>query len=119
MYIERHSVTITTNADGDGTGYSPVVTGLVSAIHYVKAGSDAFDDGVDFVVTAEATGEIIWDEDNVNASKSVYPVRAASLTTGAASTSSEVPFLVAQDRVKIVVASGGNAQGGTFIIVMA
>ena len=64
MYAERHVVSITTAADGSATGYTPVITGKISAIHYLKTD---FADGVDFTVTSEATGESIWVETNVNA----------------------------------------------------
>ncbi len=52
-YAERHVVIITTDGSGDGTGYTPVLTGKVSQIRYVKTD---YATGVDIVVTAEA-----WD----------------------------------------------------------
>lgn len=117
MYVERHTVAITTAADGSATAYTPVVTGRVAAIHYVKTD---FTDGVDFTITAEATAESLWTDTNINASEIVNPVRAGNLAgTGAASVFTEVPIFIANDRVKIVIASGGNAKVGTFYVVIA
>jgi len=121
MYAERHAVTVTTDADGAGTGYTPVVTGNVLAIHYVKAD---FADGVDFTITAEATGESIWAQVNVNASASVVPRQATHSTAGvaalyaAAGVAVLAPVTVAADRVKIAVASGGDTKSGTFMLIV-
>ena len=120
-YVQRTSVSVTVDAGGDATVYSPVVTGRISAIHYVK---DDFADGVDFTITAEATGESIWTESNVNASTSRAPRQATHTGLGAAALYAVGGAAVldginlANDRVKIVVASGGNATSGTFIIVL-
>lgn len=114
MYAERHTVELTTDAAGAATGYTPVLTGAVLAIAYVKTD---FADGVDFTITSEATGESLWTDTNVNASETVHPVAPANLgSSGAASTLTEVPIVLANDRVKIVVASGGDTKSGSFII---
>jgi len=121
-YTERHAVTITTDASGDGTGYTPVVTGRIMAIHYVKTDYAA---GVDFTITAEATGETIWTESNVNASATRAPRQATHATDGTASLYAaagepvEDYIAVAEDRVKIVVAQGGDTKSGTFHVIVA
>lgn len=119
MYAERHTVSLTTDGSGDATGYTPVVTGAVLAVIYTKdGGADAFANGVDFDVTLEATGEVVWDEDNVNSSKTVRPLAAAALTTGAASTITELPIVACHDRVKVKVAQGGDTKVGSFTVVV-
>lgn len=121
MYAERHVVTITVDASGDGEGYTPVVTGPIRTIRYVKGD---YADGVDFTVTLEATGEAVWSGTNVNASATVAPRQATHGVDGAASLYAsggepvEDLIVAAQDRVKIVVASGGNATSGTFHVVV-
>lgn len=116
MHVERHVVTVTTDASGAATSYTPVVTGRVLAVVYAKTD---FADGVDFTITAEATGQSLWTDTNINASETVYPVAAANLGgTGAASTLTELPIAVAKDRIKIVVASGGDTKTGTFHVVV-
>jgi hypothetical protein len=120
MYIERHSVAITTAADGSATAYSPVVTGRVLAIRYVK---DTFDNGIDFTVTVENTGEAIWAQSDVNASATVYPRVGVHDAVGVAATTDGTRLLrdyvhVSQDRIKIVVAQGGNVKAGTVIVIV-
>lgn len=126
-YAERHSVTVTTDASGDATAFLPSesgksLTGRIITIIYDK---DDFANGVDFDVTMEGTGETVWDEDDVNASKTVAPRQATHDTAGAAALYADAGeavndyIVAANDRVKIVVASGGNAKSGTFTVVVA
>lgn len=116
-YVQRHEIAVTVDASGDAEEYSPVITGRIAAVIYTK---DDFADGVDFTITLEATGQSLWTDSDVNASEAVYPVVAANLGgTGAASTLTEVPIFAANDRVKIVVGSGGNATSGTFTVIVA
>jgi len=120
MTIKRYVVPVTTLADGSATAYSPVLTGRISAIHYVKTD---FANGVDFAITAEATGETLWTEDNVNASKSMAPRQATHTTVGVAAVYAAGGAAVLDkialhaDRVKIVVASGGDTKTGAFHLV--
>lgn len=120
-YAQRHVVSVTTIADGSATAYSPVVTGKLSQIRYVKTD---FADGVDFTITAEATGETIWTDTNINASETVAPRQPTHDTAGAAAVyaggGSAVldKIALANDRVKIVIASGGDTKTGTFHIIL-
>ena len=120
-YAQRHVVSITVNSSGDGTDYTPVVTGLISTIRYVTTD---YDNGVDFTITAEATGETILAVTNITASTTWAPRQATCTTAGVASlyagsgTAVNDKIAVANDRVKIVVAQGGNATSGAFHIVL-
>lgn len=120
-YASRQVVTVTTAADGSATAYSSVVTGKLSQIRYVKTD---FDNGVGFTITAEATGETLWAEAAVNASATRAPRQATHSIAGAAAlyagggAAVNDKIALANDRVKIVIASGGNAKTGAFHIVM-
>lgn len=113
--MRRLIVELLTAADGSCTAYSPRVSGELCSIVYEKID---FADGVDFVVTSEATGEGLWSENNVNAAGSRYPRAATHTTAGAAAlyASGGVAVLakpaLANDRIKVVVAQGGNAKRG-------
>lgn len=121
MAVRRFVHAVTTAADGSYTGYSPYLSGTIQSIHYLKTN---FTDGVDFTITAEATGETIWTEANVNAAKACFPRAATHSTAGVASlyaaagTAVQAPVALGRDRVKIVLASGGNATTGAFHIVV-
>ena len=119
--MRRFKVTVTTAADGTATAYTPRLSGKVQQIEYVKTD---FADGVDFTITGEATGIGLWTETNVNASAVRAPrqpthsqVGAALLyAAGGAAVGDEIAL--ASDRVKIVIAQGGNAKSGTFHVLV-
>lgn len=121
MALRRHVVPVTTAADGSATAYSPYLSGYVHEIHYVKTD---FADGVDFTITAEATGETIWTQSDVNAAAVKAPRQATHSTAGVASlyasggTAVNDRIALGRDRVKIVIAQGGNAKSGAFHIVV-
>lgn len=123
MYAQRHTVELTTAADGTVIGYTPVVTGKIVSISYVKTD---FANGVDFIVSGETSGLIIWDEDDVNASAVRAPRQAVHLnTSGAAAlfaaggTAILDEIVIANERIKIAVAQGGDTKTGTVHIIVS
>ena len=121
MTIRRFEVTVTTASDGTATAYSPYLSGFIHAIHYVKTD---YADGVDFTITAEATGETIWTQSDVNAAAVKAPRQATHSNVGVAAlyasggTAVNDRIALGRDRVKIVLAEGGNAKTGKFIIIV-
>ena len=121
MQVQRFVVPVTVDASGDATAYSPVVTGRVLQIHYVKTDYAA---GVDFTITSEATGQQLWVQVNQDSSAIKAPrqptydgVGVASLYAAAGEPVEDHIYL-ANDRVKIVIAAGGVSKTGTFHIVI-
>lgn len=121
MYAQRLAVTATTNASGDATAYSEVIPyGMLSQIRYVKPAGLSYTDGYTLAITLEATGETLWGEAAVNASATRAPRQATHTTAGAASlyagsgTAVTDKIAIVGDRIKIVIASGGDTKSGTF-----
>lgn len=120
-FAQRVVVPVVTDASGNATAFSPVLTGKISTIRYVKTD---FTDGVDFTITAEATGETIWAQSDVNASATVAPRQPITGTDGVASLYAAAgkavqdKIAIANDRVQIAIASGGNTKSGAFHIVL-
>lgn len=119
-YAQRLTKEVTTDGSGDATAYVDVDCGLLSQIRYVKG---TYDNGVDFTITLEATGETLWAESNVNASATRAPRQPTHTTAGVASVYAATDgvldkIAIANDRVKIVVASGGDTKTGTFEILV-
>lgn len=122
--MRRYKVTVTTDGSGVATGYTPRISGKIHSVQYIKDGSNAYTDGVDFTITSEATGEGVWTESNVNASAVRYPrapthsqVGAALLyAAGGAAVADKVAL--ASDRVKIVLAQGGASKVGAFHVLV-
>lgn len=124
MFIQRHRVAVVTATGGGATGYTPVLTGQLLAVHYLKDGSNAFASTADFTITGEAIGESVLAVSNINASTSWMPRRATHTVAGAAALHATggapklEPVPLAGDRVKIVVAQGGNTKNGAFEVVV-
>jgi hypothetical protein len=119
VYAERQTIPATTAADGSATVYSAVVTGRISSLRYVKAVSGNFDDGVGITVTGETTGIAVLVVANMNASATYRPVAPASKAAdGTASTLTETPIVLVAERLKVVIASGGNVKTGSFYLTV-
>jgi hypothetical protein len=122
--MRRFKVTVTTDGSGNATAYSPRLSGKVHSIQYVKDGVNGYTNGVGFTITAEATGENIWTEAAVNASAVRYPRAATHSQAGVASlyaaagTAVQDKVGLANDRVKIALASGGATKVGVFHILV-
>lgn len=122
--MRRYKVALTTASDGTVVGYTPRVSGKLCQIEYVKDGSNGFANGVDFTITGEATGINLWTESDVNASAVRAPRLPTHSQAGAAALYASggvavlAPIALANDRVKIAIAQGGNAKVGTFHVIV-
>lgn len=114
-FIQKVIVDVTTDGAGAATAYSEYIQqGIILDIDYIKTD---FSDGVDFDITIEGRGVELVDADNVNASQTFTPRQIAHLNTSSATvTGAQEPIPVFNDRVKIVVASGGATKTGQFVI---
>lgn len=121
MATRKFTVAVTTAADGSATAYSPYLSGRIEQIQYVKTD---FADGVDFTITAEGTGQTIWNESDVNAAVTkavrlpVYTTAGVAALYAAGGVAVLDKIAVSRDRVKIVIAQGGNVKTGSFVIVL-
>lgn len=121
MTIRRFVVPLTCDASGDGTLYSPPLSGEIVSLRYVKID---FANGVDFACTLETTGEAVWSESDVNASATRHPRAATHSTAGAAAlyASGGVAVLnkiaAGGDRLKIIIAQGGVSTTGTLHVTI-
>jgi len=120
-YIERHIINLVSDSSGDATGYTPVINGKISNVIYNKTD---FADTVDIAVTLEATGQNVWTEENVTASKTVAPRQKVhdedgfGLATDPGGGAKINHICGAEDRVQVTVANAGDTKSGQFIIVM-
>lgn len=122
MYVKRISISLTTLADGSVTAYSDKnVTGRIVDISYRKTD---FVDGVDFAVTGEASGKNVWTQADVNVAQTVAPRQPTHTAAGvvnlyaAAGSPVHDYIALADERIKVVVAAGGNVKTGELIITI-
>jgi len=125
MYAQRYEIDVVTAADGSFTGFTQEpVHGRVLAVQYVKPVSGGFDDGSTMTLTGEETGLAVWAESNVNASATRMPRGATHSAAGvaalyaAAGTAVLDAIPVAGERLKLVVASGGNVKNGKLFVTV-
>lgn len=120
MFVNKYEVNITTDASGDGVGYTPDVNGRVLSISYVKPTSGGYAAGVDFDIVGETSGVEILDKDDVNSSVTYCPRQPTHTTKGAAAEyATGMPvndFIYLNERIKITVDAGGNKGTGKFIV---
>jgi len=116
-FCRVQTVAVTTNGDGVAEAFTNAVNGRVLQVRYVKTD---FANGVDFTITNEDTGETIWAQQDVDASATVAPRQPTHSTAGVAAlyAADGVAVLdhvwVADARIKIAIASGGDTKTGTF-----
>lgn len=120
MNTRRYDVALTTIADGSVTAYTPLVSGRVVAVLYKKTD---FADGVGAVVSTELSGKTLLTTTNMNASATYMPRLPVQDEAGADATldgtrKMREPLVVSDERLKIVIASGGNIKTGTLSIIM-
>lgn len=122
MYVNRQQIALAVDASGDQTAYSTdKVTGQVLQIRYVPDASTPLDTGADLTITGEDSGVAILTKLNIGTSAfTVAPRQASHLASdgtaslyAAAGVPVTVPVALANERIKVVVAQGGNAKLGT------
>lgn len=120
MFTKSQTIPVTTDAAGAATVYSSPISGRILSITYVKVD---FTDGVDFTITTERTLQTVWTQTNVNAAATVAPRQATHSTAGVAALYAAggvgvLDYVYAGgERVKFVVAQGGDTKTGSFVIV--
>ena len=111
--LQEYSVTITTSAAQTATVYAGSrIVGTVQAIKYEPG---TLDTGADLTITGETTGVPILAVAAAGGSDVwFYPRRLVSKSAdGAAATDAFAPIWVYLERIKIVVATGGDTLTGT------
>ncbi len=121
MYARTFEVAITT-ATGTGSGHTPVLNGTIRDIRYVKGD---FSDGSTFTCTGAVSGKNVWTQTGVNASVTLRPTEAVQDTAGAGrfyNDEADEPvvslIVLADERLNIVVTSGGNSKTGSFFVTV-
>jgi len=114
--LNRYTATITTNGSGAATVYlGHVIRGEIKRIDYAPG---TIDTGAGLTITGETTGVAVLTKASAGTSNvSYYPFAAGNkVADGAASTISEAPVCLYKERLKVVVASGGDTLTGAITL---
>jgi hypothetical protein len=114
-YVRVGTATITTTATGAATVYTTeTLNGHLSAMKVTATGTTST---ADIVVTGETSGVAILTKANITKATSTwfYPRSPAHTVAAGATTSAVVlPMVpITDERIKVVMTGGGNAQGYT------
>ena len=118
MKLSRFTVNVTTDDHGDAVAYSPQCNGLVRTVEYVKPQSGGLDAATDIDIIADVSGAVIWTNDDLSDSKVIHPLAPAQDNTGADIVGAYAPICLADERIKITVANGGNTLSGQFVFTI-
>lgn len=121
MRVQRIAISVLTDSNGDFTGYSEVVQGRILQVRYVPDGSSPLDTGADVTITGEQSGVSILAQSNIGTSaytkaprQATHDVAGAAALFAAGGTAVQSEVVVGQERIKLVIAQGGNAKAGVF-----
>ena len=122
-FVQLQTISITTTSGGADTEYSSVVTGCVAQVRYVPDGTAPLDTGADLDITLETSGVIVANHDDIGTSaftrvylQATHDVDGSASLYAAAGEPVEAPVCVANDRLKVIIGSGGDTKSGTFYI---
>ena len=132
-WAERHRIDLATTASScTVTAYTtgPGITGKVQSIIYYLHGTVPFSTTCDLTISVEGTSQVIYSTTGLDASEVISPRIPTHNTTGlvlgnttaisgAASIGIASDYIyLANDRVKVVVVSGGLSKQGTVDIII-
>ena len=109
--IQKHKATITTTSGGAATVYSGLIRGKLVAVHYEPG---TILTGGDLTITSETTGlSLLTVTDAGTSDVTWYPLALACQTDTTAYTDTGVEMPLYDERIKCVVAQGGDTKTGT------
>ena len=123
-YAESYTCNPTTNAGGAATAFTNgILSGRIQNIIYTQDGTNPYSGGATVTVTTETTGQAVWSA-TLAGSVTVAPRQATHDTAGAAAlyaaggTAVRDRILAVQERLKFVIAGGGNTKTGAFVVIV-
>jgi len=122
-FVQLQTISITTTSGGADTEYTGVVTGCVAQVRYVPHATTPLDTGADLDITLETSGVVVANHDDIGTSaftrvylQATHGADGSASLYAAAGEPVEVPVCVANDRLKVIIGSGGDTKSGTFYI---
>lgn len=126
MSVTNFKVPVTTDASGDATAYTQgPVLGRVEHVRYTPDGTNPLDTNADMDITGETSGIVVANHDNIGTAAFTRAYRHATHgVDGVAATYNGTAgvfdkIAIAGERLKVVIANGGNAKSGTVEIVVS
>jgi hypothetical protein len=117
MYLNKHVIPVVSSTGGADTEYTDTpVNGVVHSIVYNISTADTIASTGTIEITGAESGRGILSVAISTGSWEYAPALGAVDSTGGDITNSHVGIPVSNERVKLVLAGGGNKKSGTFTI---
>jgi hypothetical protein len=119
-YTVKKSLTLTTDNTSGATGYLPsegFLNGSLINIVY-HPGSTPFSTNCDVTVTVEGTTQTVLNLVNISAFADYVPRQNIQSTTGGSTAAGGVPFVLANERLKVTVSNASTGTSGTFTAIV-
>lgn len=126
MIVKEVLTVVTDGSQNADVQTDKILNGKLLSIIYDKdGGANPYTNGVDFTITEVETGQNLWTEANVNASKQCNPRTALHGVDGVASlyATSGLPVVggligIADSRIRVQLAQGGAVKTGRFTFIL-
>lgn len=125
MGVGNFRIDVATDTSGNATAFSNApVQGAIEQIRYTPDANTPLDTGADITITSEQTGLAIITITNIGTQAATFAPRQAThdatgtVVTYDATHGVKDKIVLAGERIKIVVAQGGNTLNGRFDIVV-
>jgi hypothetical protein len=123
MHFYSYALDVESDGSGDASVETIETNGELVSIQYTKNDTDPYADTVDFSITNTDTGEIIWAEENVTATKIVYPEHPTNRPDGTQNahgsnaTGIYERFSICNSTLTITISNAGDTKTGKFTII--
>lgn len=123
MKLRRVSTSVPTDAGGAGDVWFLALSGMIHAVRYIADATTPYAATVDFSITLKESQTPVWVENNVTASKIVFPRSACHDGAGATVEMDTGVLLrtmipVVSESVRIVISNGGASKTGAFELIL-
>ena len=126
MTIASAGVYLTSDASGNATGYTYPITGRIECVRYTPDPTNPFNTGGGVTITGDESKVAIGAKTSFGTSAFTLAFRQplSAAADGSALTYDGThavtdKFCLSGERVKVVIASGGNTLSGTFTVVFS
>lgn len=126
MGVTNFRIDVATDTSGAATAYSNApVQGAIEQIRYTPDAVSPLDTGADITITSEQTGLAIITITNIGTQPVTFAPRqathdsAGAVVTYDATHGVKDKVVLAGERIKLVVAAGGNTLAGRFDVVVS
>lgn len=120
-FIQKFTETITVTSTANTTAYIPATGFMNGELHNIIAHVSASPptSNTDLVMVVESTSQIVLQTVNLSTGAQVFaPTQLAMSTTGATTAATHIPFVLANDRLKVNITDATTGNTVTYSVFL-